>query len=275
MQPKHPRGEDGRFIEASQPRIFSRYEDVGQYDSWGEKKWGWRATADDVRFGAKLGEVTGRLLTGEPIPRDQIPAKLYHVTTNAPAVEESGVLLGLREHGGLGGGQAEGVSFTSSKEDAHVIQRELRRAVQIARGDVSIEDLTRWAREDEKEAGLPEGSLDKALTYALEGYEGNKFTLDKTFVWDKNLPEEQRGWQPTPPPLEERERIRRSLVKDALNAYLQSREETAARALGQQEWPWSVPILKNPILFGQQEHLAKLEAGEHPDSGDGCGGHSR
>ena len=82
--------------------------------SWGRRRWHW-----------KNEKSQRHVLTGEPIPREQLPPVLYHVTTNAPAVESSGVLLGLLESGGLGGGQAEGVSFTSSKEDAVVIQREL------------------------------------------------------------------------------------------------------------------------------------------------------
>jgi len=233
---QHPRGEDGRFIEATQPRIFSRMTDVGSYMSWGEKKWGWRATAEDIRFGAKLGEVTGRLLTGEPIPRDQIPAKLYHVTTNAPAVESSGVLLGLLEDGGMGGGQAQGVSFTSSPEDAEVIQRELKRAVHIARGDVQgIEDFERYAREDEQRAGLPKGSLDAALTEVRR-------------TWDVQKDRHKQYEAP-----DEQERVRRSNLGDLLNLYLYGRETASERVTGSR-----VEILKNPILFGQQKHLAKI-----------------
>lgn len=253
---QHPRGEDGRFIEATQPRIFNRMEDVVEYSGgWANepKRWAWRITPEDAaRYGgdAKVGAASGKLLTGEPIPREQLPPTLYHVTTNLPAVERSGVLLGLLESGGLGGGQAQGVSFTTSKDDAVVIQRELRRAVQIARGEATIEDIEKWARADEKEAGLPEGALKHAVDFAREGWEGNKFTIAHDY-------EPGKGWT-VPRTPEDRERVRRSVLKDALNAYLQSREETAARALGQTSYPYSVPILKNPILFGQQEHLAKI-----------------
>jgi hypothetical protein len=236
----HPRGEDGRFIEASQPRVFSRPSDVGEsHSGWANDpvRWAW--------IDKETGKPGGRLLTGEPIPRAQIPPKLYHVTTNAPAVEESGVLLGLLDSGGLGGGQAQGVSFTSSKEDAVVIQRELRRAVRVARGEAGIDAIKEWAQQDELVAGLPEGALSEAVDYAMQG-------------WDVNSKSSLGRTDPPNPP-EEEERIRRSLVGDALNAYLQTREETAAKALGQKEWPYSVPILKNPILFGQQKHLAKLD----------------
>lgn len=255
---KHPRGEDGRFIEATAPRIFNRAEEVVQYNSWGETKWAWRITPEEAKFGGKVGEPGGKLLTGEPIPREALPKTLYHVTTNAPAVEASGVLLGLLESGGLGGGQAQGVSFTSSPEDAHVIQRELRRAIQIARGDVDIDAIERWAREDEKEAGLPEGTLERAVKEAMYGWEGNQGSLTRTHTWDDTKPEGERYVAGPAPTGAEYDRIRRSLVKDAFNAYLNSRESTAAKALGQPEWPYSVPILKNPLLFGRQEHLAKL-----------------
>lgn len=251
---KHPRGKDGRFKEATEPRIFSRPSDVGSYTSWGETKWGWLPTQEEIeKFGYTPGQPTGRLLTGEPIPREQIPETLYHVTTNAPAVESSGVLLGLLESGGLGGGQAQGVSFTSSKEDAVVIQRELRRAVLIARGDVDFDVLEQWARQDELMAGLPEGALNPVLKEVTQFVEGNRHSLEHTFVWDKKLPDEQRGWVGPITP-EERERKRRSLLKDALNSYLMSRERVASEAAGK-----PVPTLKNPILFGRQEQLAKLD----------------
>jgi hypothetical protein len=241
----HPRGEDGRFVEASQPRIFNRPEEVGSYESWGGgKRWGWKDP--------QTGETTGRLLTGEPIAPENVPKTLYHVTTAATAVESSGVLLGLLEDGGLGGGQAPGVSFTADPQDAVVIQRELRRAVQIARGDLTIEDLAQFAREDEREAGLSEGALKPALDYGRGQWDGNEFILRGQYVPGK-------GHDPdTPHTPQELERVRRSLLKDAFSAYLQTREEAAAKALGQKEWPYSVPMLKNPLILGRQEHLAKL-----------------
>lgn len=240
----HPRGEDGRFIEATQPRIFNRPSEIEQIKGW---------PGEPTRFGWKdpqTGQVTGHLLTGLPLSREQLPETLYHVTTNAPAVESSGVLLGLLESGGLGGGQAKGVSFTTSKEDATVIQRELKRAVQIARGDVQIDDLEQWAHDDAKEAGLAEDAVIRAYKEAKQSYDGNKFSLDKTFVWDDKLPDEQRGWKGPPPPPEERERLRRGLIKDAFNAYLMSRGI---------DFGDKYPLLKNPLLFGRQEQLAKLK----------------
>ena len=162
---KHPRGDDGRFIEATAPRIFNRPSEIEQESSWGEKSWRW--------LDPETGKPSGRILTGEPISRENLPETLYHVTTNAPAVESSGVLLGLLESGGLGGGQALGVSFTTSREDATVIQRELRRAIQIARGELDIDVLERWAEEDAKEVGLPKEALASAVGYARDFWEGN------------------------------------------------------------------------------------------------------
>lgn len=247
---KHPRGEDGRFIEATQPRIFNRPSEIVKDVSWGETSWRW--------IDKETGKPSGHLLTGEPIPREQIPQKLYHVTTNAPAVESSGVLLGLLESGGLGGGQAQGVSFTSSREDAVVIQRELRRAVQIARGEVDFDVFDEWARNDELVAGLPEGALAPAVRYMRDFVEGNIHSLKGAWVSDPTgeYAEENRGKTfghigPLAP--EEKERLRRSLMKDALNAYLQIRGHTED-ASGK-----PIAILKNPILFGHQEQLAKLD----------------
>lgn len=239
---KHPRGKDGRFAEATQPRIFNRLSDVEQYESWGrEKKWQWR----------KETPKSGFLLTGEPIPREQLPEVLYHVTTNAPAVESSGVLLGLQEGGGLGGGQAEGVSFTSSKEDADVILRELKRSVLIARGEVDIDVFERWAREDEQTAGLPKGTLDHAVEFSHSSWDVDAPNMGKTHYWDKDAPEGERYKEGPPASSEEKERVRRSLLKDALNAYLIARDTVSREK--------NAPSLKNPILFGRQEHLGKLD----------------
>ena len=255
---KHPRDKDGRFREATQPRIFSRLSDVEQYESWGrEKRWQWR----------KETPKSGFLLTGEPIPREQLPEVLYHVTTNAPAVESSGVLLGLQEGGGLGGGQAEGVSFTSSKEDADVILRELKRSVLIARGEVDIDVFERWAREDEQTAGLPEGTLNHAVEFSHSSWDVDFPNIGKTHYWDKEAPEGERYKEGPPASPEERERLRRSLIKDALNAYLISRD-TVSR--------------EKPIAPSHQESdsvwptgaLAKLDAGEYSDFGSGSRGHS-
>ena len=217
---QHPRGEDGRFIEASQPRIFNRPSEVGSYSSWGGgMRWGWKDPA--------TGEVTGRLLTGEPIAPADVPATLYHVTTNAPAVESSGVLLGQLGDAGLGGGQAPGVSFTSDPTDAVVIQRELRRAIRIARGeDYGLEAIRRYAREDEQEAGLPAGALDQAAGFA----EQNWREPTEADVWGEyDLP-----------------RLKQSRTNDALKAYLQIRGHS------------DVPMLKNPVLFVDQRQLVKL-----------------
>lgn len=243
---KHPRDKDGRFAEATAPRIFNRPEEIGQsHSGWANDppRWAW--------IDKETGKPGGRLLTGEPIPREQLPETLYHVTTAGPAVEASGVLLGLLESGGLGGGQAEGVSFTTSPEDAHVIQRELKRAVLVARGEATIEDLEIWARADEREAGLPTSTLQDAVGFARDQWEANQASVLHTFVWDDKLPEDQRGYVGPPPPPEELERLQRSSMGDALKAYLQLRGHHDTEH----------PTLKNPILFGRQEYLAKL----HPD----------
>lgn len=235
----HPRGEGGRFGEggtqpsehAANPRVFNTPDDVEKYNSWGEDKWVWK----------EGGKPSGRLLTGEPIPHDQLPDELYHVTTNAPAVMGSGVLLGQRSDSGLGGGQADGVSFTTSKTDARVIQRELLRSVRIARGDDTIDDLPKYAAADEREGGLNPGALSKAVAYAQEGWDANKFIIEKTF--------KDGRWTNEPPPKAEADRIRRSVTKDALNAYLGMRQSEAR----------DVDILKNPILFGNQDKLKLID----------------
>lgn len=235
---------------AAHPRVFNQTDEIGQFDSWGEKRWGWKDP--------ETGEVTGRLLMGEPIPHEELPETLYHVTTNAPAVEKSGVLFGQLDSGGLGGGQAEGVSFTRSKEDARVIQRELVRAVKIARGDTDETSFEQWAREDEKEAGLPKGSLAHAVNEAVQQWDGNKAIMDKPYHYARVPDPEWIGGKlqriETPAPPEERERLRVSALKDSFNAYLWGRETASQQATGHK-----VDLLKNPILFGDQDKLKKLD----------------
>lgn len=239
----HPRGEDGRFVEATAPRIFNRPEEIGTSSS------GW--PGDPVRFAwidKETGRTSGHLLTGEPLTRESLPETLYHVTTDAPAVEASGVLLGQLGDTGLGGGQAPGVSMTSSKESAHIIQRELKRSVQIARGEANEKIFAFWARADEEEARLPKGSLQYAADQAMEAWDANQHPLKKKYV-------QGQGYIDEPPTPEEHERIRRSLLKDAFNSYLWARETASEKANAGKP----VPLLKNPILFGRQEHLAKLK----------------
>lgn len=82
----------------------------------------------------------------------ELPPKLYHVTTNAPAVRQSGVLLSrqsLRQGGeemgglgnGLGGGSDESVSFTDDPEVARQIQRAMLEASDVAAGRKTITDM--------------------------------------------------------------------------------------------------------------------------------------
>ena len=233
-------GGGGSSQYASSPRVFNTPDEVVKDTSWGETSWRWKN---------EDGSPSGRLLTGHPIPHDELPDVLLHVTTNGPAVMSSGVLLGQRSASGLGGGQADGVSFTTSETDARVIQRELTRAIRIARGEDTIDDLQRYAREDEEAAGMKPGALDGSVRAAQDMWDGNKFHLDKTFIWDKDAEGGKGGWVGPPPSKEERERRARSLMKDTFNAYLNNRG-----------WDHrDVEILKNPILFGNQDKLKKLD----------------
>lgn len=212
-------------------KIYHKPSDIVKVKGWGEE-YSYQWVEPD-------GKPAGHLLTGEPIAHADLPQVMYHVTTNAPAVEASGLLRGQNKDAGLGGGQSEGVSLTLSQEDATTIERELTRAVEIARGEVGIEALTRYAREDERSAGLPEHSLDYAVQAGQQ-------------MWDGNITAGAEGSK-----IYETDVAKRSLVKDAFNSYLWGRETVSEKAAGQK-----VPSLKNPILFGRQEHLAKINPGD-------------
>lgn len=213
-----------RSPHADNPRIFRKPEDVK------EVKVGWGS--DDIRHGWK--DQPGTLLTGRPLKDEEIPDTLYHVTTAGPAVRSSGVLLGQKNDSGLGGGQEEGVSFTTSHQDAQLIHREITRSVKIARGEITYEDLPKLAREDESIAGLPQGALDKAVAATKPGHD---IAVSK---------EQMAHFSDHPGYLE-------SVMKDAYNQYLFARESAAAKHSAE-----AGDILKNPILFGNQKALRNV-----------------
>jgi len=201
----------------SSGKIYRTPDDVEKKSSWGETHYQWK-------------NQPGALLTGKPLSRDEIPNTLYHTTIAGPAVRESGSLLGQRADAGLGGGQEEGVSFTTSKSDAELIQRELVRSIHIAKGEKTIDDFPAMAREDEKIGGMPSGSLDVAVREARVGY-------------DVNITGESKN------PLH-----KESTTRDAYKSYLSSRESAATKHAGgfdKREGHPAYENLKNPMLFGK------------------------
>lgn len=80
-----------------------------------------------------------------------LPAKMYHVTTAADAVMREGLKtrkeLNQEQGVGLGGGDADTVSFTVSPEIAKGIHRAISDARDFMSGETTIEDLDRDARE--------------------------------------------------------------------------------------------------------------------------------
>jgi hypothetical protein len=218
---------------AEAPRVFKTPDDLTEVDDWGTKRWGWK-------------DRPGELLSGRPLTKADLPPTLFHVTTAADAVESSGVLLGQHADAGLGGGSENGVSFTVSMLDAHVIERDLRRVVDIARGDADIETLAQWARDDEFEGRLPAGALDAALKNAREFYDGNvtyHAYADKT--------------------------ARTHLVKEAFDNYLWGRQtagekhqlgDATTRTVGDITiTKYDAGVLKNPLFFSDVDKLAKLD----------------
>ena len=84
---------------------------------------------------------------------DELPEKVYHVTTNPDAIQESGYLKanGGLEQGGLGGGSAEritGVSFSHNRADSVTVQLGLQRQIMAARGEIGFADIQRFAADD-------------------------------------------------------------------------------------------------------------------------------
>lgn len=129
---------------------------------------------------------SGELLNGEAVTKEQLPEVLYHVTTNASAIEETGIISGSTElKGGLGKGTSkvhQGVSFTRDRKTAVALKRDLDRTIRMAKkgGRKFKGMLTNIAKEDEKLHKLKPGTLDKARDATIEWFEMHeKTTKDK------------------------------------------------------------------------------------------------
>ncbi len=83
----------------------------------------------------------------------ELPDQLYHTTTAADAVLESGYLLTREElanetnEPGLGGGPNDTVSYTTDLETAKAIRDVMKEAIQVANGEITFDDLVRMAEE--------------------------------------------------------------------------------------------------------------------------------
>lgn len=215
-----------------EPRIFATREDVKEEKEWGGKTvYVWKHTP-------------GLLVQGQILDKKDLPERLYHVTTAADAVKKSGVLLGQSGAGsggsaGLGGGVDKGVSFTRSRQDAELIHRELTRHIKIAKGQITGEDFKDIAREDAAIAGIDPNVLLPAAEEAYRAYRGH------LSYFKEHLPET--------PPL----KAVSSATSDAFKFYLIMRESAAYKL--KKENPDAYEKLKNPVLFGDLNKLAKID----------------
>jgi hypothetical protein len=205
------------------PKIYARPSDVVEESDWGRKQHVWKSPE---------GTPTGQLLKSAPRTKQDLPPVLYHVTVNAAAVEESPFLRGQISGGGLGGGASreEGVSFTTSTSDAQLMQRELRRLVQITKHPEQAETLLKsFATQDEAMNDLPAGSLDAAVQAGLD-------------TWRHETPISSHPASP---------------AKDAFTLYLQMRSGVKeGGGYSKIMRAGSTSQLKNPIIFGNGKSWA-------------------
>lgn len=242
----------GRWSEeGTGPQIYMRPEDLEPGESWGGVvRWRHRE---------------GGFLLSPPMQKDDLPEVLYHTTTAEPSVRDAQMLRAQSDGGGMGGGSGmRGVSFTTSLADAELMQTSLRREIALAQrppdptGEHAERLLRQFAAEDAAAVGVPAGSFDRAVAYAMEGYQAN--LQHALHPWDDG----QFG-PPYPPDHPERLRKLRSLGHDAHGAYLQARESDAAGALGvtwqqiNQEDRYA-PV-RNPLIFGNADHFMRLNPG--------------
>lgn len=200
-------------------KVYARPSDIKKYSNWGQEGYEWIG---------KAGQGEGTIVKGVPITKEELIKKapvLFHVTTNLPAVKSSGWLLARSTdtEGGLGShSQASAVSFTVSKDDARNIERELLRVGEISRsGDINL--LHKYAVEDEKISGLPEGTLTAKLDASMLQYRENYAAI----LRNRKDPDFAA----------------KSSTLDAYNLYLWSRDSAGGN--------------KNPILFGDIKSFAK------------------
>lgn len=80
-------------------------------------------------------------LPGKPISRDELPRTVYHVSVNAPAVRDSGVLLMMDadNSAGLGGAHRNTVSLTTDRAVALQLADDMKLYAELAQtGDIDL-----------------------------------------------------------------------------------------------------------------------------------------
>jgi hypothetical protein len=235
---------------ADEPRIYMRPSDL----EWDGEHW-----KDKVR----------RNILSGPIAKADLPETLYHVTNAYPALTKAGLLLAQSDGGGLGGGSGyPGVSLTTSRADAELMQRELGRAIDLAQLPPEMASaptralLERWAREDEQRAGLPAGALQRAVDYAMGNYDANLFATTHVFDMEK-----YGGYaKDVLRPKADLDRGLRSLGHDAQSAYLQARASDAQQHFGVPYQTFQrddrYASVKNPLIFGDAEQFRRLNTAD-------------
>lgn len=133
----------------------------------------YKAMGGETVNALKGGDVLrGTLMSAADLPQNEY----WHVTTNLPAVEKSGMLLGKfeGETAGLGKGTSAahwGVSLTANEDTAKMIERELLRAGELSRDPASFADmLPAWAAEDASISGADASALAQKADAAISWF---------------------------------------------------------------------------------------------------------
>jgi hypothetical protein len=127
-------GRAADVARAVEPRVTLRADQVERVQGMGNEHWFRVPDPNNANASMTLpGTSGGGRLGGRPMRIEEVPEELYHVTTAAPALRESGVIQvsgGLNR--GAGGYSGSGsVSTTASKEIAETLQNDLRVFAQI------------------------------------------------------------------------------------------------------------------------------------------------
>lgn len=142
------------------PRITVRADDVERVEGIGEH-W-FRVTDPDNPRGRMTlpGTSSGGRLGGRPMPIEEVPDEIYHVTTNAPGVRGAGVInVSGGANRGAGGTSGSGaVSTTASREVAETLQSDLRAFAEL-KNATTEEDVTRIILDAARSQGMGDEAL--------------------------------------------------------------------------------------------------------------------
>lgn len=129
-----------------------------------------------ARWGDRIDWIGQHMGGNADKPWADLPSELWHVTTNAPAVEATGRLmtrdeLDMASGTGLGGGASDTISLTDSGDTATQIRSAMLEARDVAAGEINVRDMI-----DQAETG--QGATEPYVQNLMQYWDSNWKTGD-------------------------------------------------------------------------------------------------